>query len=122
MNSLWVFFFKIQFSPLKLIMFGCLYSSPGQIFKAYLHLHLINVSSRNIYMYNFVFFDEIYQCAFFFIIIAVGTKIYEFLSMHPEVLKDYSKKERVSKMRTKIINMRRQKRKIFELDYKKLTE
>lgn len=62
------------------------------------------------------------MCIFFFIIIAVGTKIYEFLSIHPEVLKDYSKKERVSKIRTKIINMRRQKRKELELDYKKLTE
>lgn len=41
--------------------------------------------------------------------------------MHPEVLKDYSKKERVSKIRTKIINMRRQKRKELELDFKELT-
>lgn len=52
----------------------------------------------------------------------MGTKIYEFLSMHPEVLTDYSKKERVSKIRTKIINMRRQKREDLELRLKKLTK
>lgn len=44
---------------------------------------------------------------FFFNIILVGIKIYEFLSMYLEVLIDYLKKERVSKIRIKIINMRR---------------
>lgn len=53
---------------------------------------------------------------------SVGAKIYEFLNMHPEVLKDYSKKERVSKIRTKIINKRRQNREDLELRLKKLTK
>lgn len=63
-----------------------------------------------------------YTNVHFFIIISVGTKIYEFLSIHPEVLTDYSKKERVCKIRTKIINMRRQNRKDLEIRLRKLTK
>lgn len=66
--------------------------------------------------------DEIIIPMCIFSIISVGTKIHEFLSMHPEVLKDYSKKERTSKIRTKIINMRRQNREDLELRLKKLTK
>lgn len=50
----------------------------------------------------------------------MGKKIQDFLRKYPEVLKDYQKGERVHKIRTKIINLRRQKREEMKQKWQRL--
>ncbi|XP_078324142.1 uncharacterized protein LOC144617724 isoform X2 [Crassostrea virginica] len=51
----------------------------------------------------------------------IGRKMYDFLKIHPEVLKDYPKRERIAKVRTKIINLRRQNRERYQRNLEMLT-
>nr|XP_022289687.1 uncharacterized protein LOC111101473 isoform X1 [Crassostrea virginica] len=51
----------------------------------------------------------------------IGRKMYDFLKIHPEVLKDYPKRERIAKVRTKIINLRRQNRERYQRNLDMLT-
>lgn len=47
--------------------------------------------------------------------------MYDFLKMYPEVLKDYPKRERIGKIRTKVMNLRRQNRERFQRNLDSLT-